>query len=860
MVEQELRLWQEEDWQERLRKRLTAVPGLCVLDLVEGNILSYSQGDWGLVEKDVHAAFSEKLAQRILACFKEEVQTCLAVRRELINFKKLCLHLWQTATGLEKDLRQLASFYYSRVADADAQEKAAKAAISTAKLSTEEDPQEATDASSSQQIPSQDPPPLSAQRRHRYIGISNALNDCRGAVAAVFDARHFSKAICALPRHPASGVPWKFEALPESLELWKLVEQARFFLENYKAFDAYFAAMHGEGLQSSSEPAKPAKLQRAWRSERDLVESELGHAGLKKLLEALEELQLPANALHYLELVLIARGAVKATALKGALRRYITALREVEEQALGLERRLSALLKGDGYDSAEYLSDTAVSAGLHLHGARHRLVLQGMLSVMSELLRWLDPIADIRSDASRLFVSGARGAAAFVPRGFPDVLARPAWRRHRAARGEHREAMLSELSTAGWPKSACLGEEEKRPDACQTCSVRLSKLWLHRGQCLLCETKLRSQGRCPYGGARCSRSFCPHDSRCIVCEQWSCERCCLLRGDGEDVWQTAAQHQPDVIFLDFDRTLCTTKAGASPLSGNHSLDSDLVALCGMHPRVYIVTRNSRSEDIAFFLRQHGISARLKEDQPRTSETSVSCDPTEAMGQSSSGEPKRELLYAEDGITVIGSTFSTGGEEETAPEWFGMGPQSLGFVGPGPQINPKVYCTPHAQNRLLRPRNTREEAPNLTVFNRSPRTVNVSLGTDGKHFLQPGHVARFVLPDVEAALFVTDPCSGVCLCDLRGLPAGGQPFEALPHAILREVGGALCASLDYSFPRMEDTPDPSRKLSLSSVCETLEGTEHKASPRTIELEEQLLEALQCNNQCRAQEILDLLKNA
>ena len=170
-----------------------------------------------------------------------------------------------------------------------------------------------------------------------------------------------------------------------------------------------------------------------------------------------------------------------------------------------------------------------------------------------------------------------------------------------------------------------------------------------------------------------------------------------------------------------------------------------------------------------------------------------------------------------------------------------------------------------------------------VFNRSPRTVNVSLGrslqllvsepliaaagTDGKHFLQPGHVARslaqqhvlssgstehacrFVLPDVEAALFVTDPCSGVCLCRprrlccpfrpclpsltcevrparlagrrtaLRGLQLPGafgllDPFgklangdcQALPHAILREVGGALCASLDYSFPRtfLEDS--------------------------------------------------------
>eukprot|EP00490_Sorites_sp_Unknown_P020933 CAMPEP_0114694326 /NCGR_PEP_ID=MMETSP0191-20121206/70052_1 /TAXON_ID=126664 /ORGANISM="Sorites sp." /LENGTH=55 /DNA_ID=CAMNT_0001989069 /DNA_START=30 /DNA_END=194 /DNA_ORIENTATION=+ len=55
-----------------------------------------------------------------------------------------------------------------------------------------------------------------------------------------------------------------------------------------------------------------------------------------------------------------------------------------------------------------------------------------------------------------------------------------------------------------------------------------------------------------------------------------------------------------------------------------------------------------------------------------------------MGQSSS-ELQKELLYAEDGVTVIGSTFSI--REQAAPEWFGMGPQS-GFVGPGPQINPK----------------------------------------------------------------------------------------------------------------------------------------------------------------------------
>ena len=35
------------------------------------------------------------------------------------------------------------------------------------------------------------------------------------------------------------------------------------------------------------------------------------------------------------------------------------------------------------------------------------------------------------------------------------------------------------------------------------------------------------------------------------------------------------------------------------------------------------------------------------------------------------------------------------------------------------------------------------------------------------------------------------------CDLPGLP---EATEALPRAVLREVGGAMCAALEYSAPR------------------------------------------------------------
>ena len=107
--------------------------------------------------------------------------------------------------------------------------------------------------------------------------------------------------------------------------------------------------------------------------------------------------------------------------------------------------------------------------------------------------------------------------------------------------------------------------------------------------------------------------------------------------------------------------------------------------------------------------------------------------------------------------------------------------------------------------------------------------------------------RFFLPESEATLFISDPSSGVCLCGAEGktcVPDGcflallgatcgacrpeGSPWrsmlrgsvhhnpseicgEALPRALLQEIGGAMCASLDYSFPRT------ARHLAPGSRC-------------------------------------------
>ena len=64
--------------------------------------------------------------------------------------------------------------------------------------------------------------------------------------------------------------------------------------------------------------------------------------------------------------------------------------------------------------------------------------------------------------------------------------------------------------------------------------------------------------------------------------------------------------EPLTLFFDFDRSLCSTKAGGSPTKGNHSVDPDLAALANQHP-MYVITRNSHANDIETFLRERGVA-------------------------------------------------------------------------------------------------------------------------------------------------------------------------------------------------------------------------------------------------------------
>jgi hypothetical protein len=155
---------------------------------------------------------------------------------------------------------------------------------------------------------------------------------------------------------------------------------------------------------------------------------------------------------------------------------------------------------------------------------------------------------------------------------------------------------------------------------CAHCFGTFHHLWVVGGTCFVCERRRREAGQCPFRDACPTAAFCKHSQRCAVCERGSsCDECRLHAGDGEAVCELVGRLSASVgpkvarVYLDWDRTCCSTKNGASPVTGgNHTLDESLLdLLCSSMleggVRCEIVTRNRHTGDIKAFLGRHGVT-------------------------------------------------------------------------------------------------------------------------------------------------------------------------------------------------------------------------------------------------------------
>ncbi len=114
-------------------------------------------------------------------CASHRVAAAFDLRVELVNYKKVVLHLFNEGGVVEKDLRQLSALLHCPLAEGAA--------------------------------------PRPAQLA--YASLSAAVMDAKGSRTAMQDARVFTKTICTLSRHPAARPKKRLEGLPTTLVVHK---------------------------------------------------------------------------------------------------------------------------------------------------------------------------------------------------------------------------------------------------------------------------------------------------------------------------------------------------------------------------------------------------------------------------------------------------------------------------------------------------------------------------------------------------------------------------------------------------------------------------------------------------------------
>eukprot|EP00854_Cymbomonas_tetramitiformis_P012148 gene12148-14354_t len=532
--------WRDPDaFHLHVRQCRAHVAGPCVLDVNMNNILEFPGfSTFSIAKADLEACLPSKIVSTIeTICGDHGIWSAFSVRKEMINFKKVLLHIMQDAFVLEKQLKRLCVFFFCDL------------------VPTDEEPED-------------------TEEQNRYRTLAGIFRRCKGALQVAFDSRNFTKLICGVHRHPDYELSAKLKEAPISLGISEHISRAAAFLEAH-------------GVEP---PCPPLEA-----SPREVPEA-LEKCSFEALLASIAAQGWPTHITSFVRKVFIARGIAKVT----VIRREVSLLRRATS-ALGPQ--IVALL--EVLRSVHFDAEADVKDRVHLD--MHIKTLTGALPAVAEFSRWLAAIDDVPSQT--LFLAGddpqQRLSSMFLP---PDFALPSMFSETKALCEPYFLEMRTQLSGEAWPPppATILGRRVLGSHSCRVCNVRFSKVWLDRGVCHRCEELRRGEGRCPYSD-RCSpQTFCPHGHKCFVCDAWSCDECHLTHGDGEAVAQLVSRLNPAVIFLDFDRTLASTKNGGSPLQGRHSLDPELETLLRSHPNVHIVTRNPHEQDIREFLARHRV--------------------------------------------------------------------------------------------------------------------------------------------------------------------------------------------------------------------------------------------------------------
>ena len=110
-------LWRATDveWQAHLARAFLDTPGQSVADVTTTEVcglLNFAQGSVDVVHDDLRRILPPDVAARAAEVLRQRgLDDAFTVRRELVNYKKACLNIYRAAAQLDRDLRQLATFF-----------------------------------------------------------------------------------------------------------------------------------------------------------------------------------------------------------------------------------------------------------------------------------------------------------------------------------------------------------------------------------------------------------------------------------------------------------------------------------------------------------------------------------------------------------------------------------------------------------------------------------------------------------------------------------------------------------------------------------------------------------------------------
>lgn len=518
----------------------------CILDAAPHLVHHFAIGAFSLVRADLECALDAVVSKAIIsALIASGVRRTFAVRRELVHFKKACLHVLQEAQQLERGLVRHTQFFY-REAQRCSETSEGHTCPQCSEWRTRRSHELRFCRRCRRTLVSlaakdgegdgdgDDDDEVTGSTQDDYLDVCERLHGLRGLRIAVQDTRNMIKTLCLLPRHVSSDadiVP-TLRDMTSGFTAVGLIERAATDARAIGRADDHAADRAADHDASAVHPRR-ADQSAGGKSVRHGVanggaiglDASVAHGALERPLAALPA-HLPAHVRHYVRQSLFARGVPKATAqergaqllertlqsIHGRASTVLASVQSVREAA-----RAALHFEGSSHGGLERgsMGDAALIDALRteMRLGRHERTLCGLHIANDALLRTfaliLEPLRREPSlsdaETQNAFVAGdaARGEQAlWYPSTFAPLLAQ--LRRYRLAHGHYERRMRECMEVEGWPPPPSVGRtrvNDGGPLACRVCTRTFSRLWQERNVCWQCEQRLRVSATCPFGAA-----------------------------------------------------------------------------------------------------------------------------------------------------------------------------------------------------------------------------------------------------------------------------------------------------------------------------------------------------------------------